>query len=287
MTFKKCFLLATAFSLALVAIIALAGADRVILAAPNTQAGSATTTAEVAYEDWRDYTMEYVDRAIDLYDQRGLEAVQEYYNSSESHVGEWYLFAIDENDIYVLHGLFPRLIGTDIKEVKDSTGYELGKDIAKATEEGRWIEYLWPHPVTLTEVPKVAYAKRHDGYVFASGYYPVPGDPQTYTQSYVQKAIDHYGRAGLDLTVAYYNSRESLDNQWYLRLIDVADETVLAHGLYPNLAGSNATDLTDPEGFQCRTGAVSRAGGRLLVPDVVLQQPGFKFHQDKCVGDSA
>ena len=137
-------------------------------------------------------------------------------------MGEWYLFAVDENDIYVLHGLFPRLIGTDIKNVTDSTGYELGKDIALATEEGRWIEYLWPHPVTLTEVPKVAFARRHDGYVFASGYYPVPGEPGAYTQGYVQKAIDLYDSDGLDATVAHYNSRESLDNQWYLTLVSVA-----------------------------------------------------------------
>ena len=249
MTLKKCFLLATTFILLLVGVIATAGLDRVILAGPSAQSDTSTSTAEIAYEDWRDYTVEYVDSAIDLYDQRGLEAVQEHYNSAESHVGEWYLFAVDENDIYVLHGLFPRLIGTDIKNVTDSTGYELGKDIALATEEGRWIEYLWPHPVTLTEVPKVAFARRHDGYVFASGYYPVPGEPAAYTQGYVQKAIDLYDSDGLDVTVAHYNSRESLDNQWYLTLVSVADETVLAHGLNPSLSGTNARDLIDPEGF--------------------------------------
>ena len=244
MSFKKCFLLATAFSLLLVAIIAVADADRVIRAAPSGQ------SATPAYEDWREFTVDYVDRAIELYDQRGLEAMRDYYNSEESFVGEWYLFATDENDIYVVHPIFPHLIGTDIKDVVDSTGKELGKDIAKATEEGRWIEYLWPHPVTRLEVPKVAYAKRHDGYLFASGYYPVPGDdPAAYTQGYVQKAIDKYDSDGLDATVDHYNSRASLDNQWYLLLASVDDETLLAHGLSPSLAGSNVTDLTDPEGL--------------------------------------
>ena len=225
----------------------MAGKDRVILAAPNGQSDTSTSTP--AYTDWWDYTVDYVDRAIDLYDQRGLEAMRDYYNSDASFEGEWYLFAIDENDIYVVHPIFPRLIGTDIKEVVDSTGYELGKDIALATEEGRRIEYLWPHPVTRIEVPKVAYAKRHDGYVFASGYYPVPGEPAAYTQGYVQKAIDLYDSDGLDATVAHYNSRESLDNQWYLMLASADDETLLAHGLSPNLLGANVTDLTDPEGF--------------------------------------
>ena len=135
MTLKKCFLLATAFILMLVAIISVAGIERVILASPNEQSGTSTSTP--TYTDWWDYTVDYVDRAIDLYDQRGLEAMRAYYNSDASFEGEWYLFAIDENDTYVVHPVFPRLIGTDIKEVVDSTGYELGKDIAKATEEGR------------------------------------------------------------------------------------------------------------------------------------------------------
>ncbi len=134
----------TAFILLLVAIISVAGIDRVVLAGPNQQ--SDTSTSTLTYTNWWDYTVDYVDRAIDLYDQRGLEAMRDYHNSDASFEGEWYLFAIDENDIYVVHPVFPRLIGTDIKEVVDSTGYELGKDIAKATEEGRRIEYLWPHP---------------------------------------------------------------------------------------------------------------------------------------------
>ena len=251
MPLKKCFLLATAFSLLLVAIISVTGADRVILAGPNGQSATSTSTppVNVVGSDPRDYTVDYVERAIDLYDQRGLETMKSYYNSDDSFEGEWYLFAIDENDIYVVHPLFPRLIDTDIKEVVDSSGYELGKDIAKATEEGRWIEYLWPHPVTLTEVPKVSYAKRHDGYIFASGYYPVPDDPAEYTQAYVQKAIDLYDRNGLDATATYYSRRASLDNQWYLVMASVADETVIAHGLYPSLVGTNAADLNDPEGF--------------------------------------
>ena len=243
MSLKKCVLSTSAFILLLIAVVSVTNVDRVIFAGPNEQ------SAAPAYTDWWDYTVDYVDRAIDLYDQRGLEAVREYYNSEASFEGEWYLFATDENDIYVVHPIFPRLIGTDIKDVVDSTGYELGKDIAKATEEGRRIEYLWPHPVTRVEAPKVAYAKRHDGYVFASGYYPVPGEPGAYTQGYVQKAIDLYDSDGLDAAVAHYNSRDSLDNQWYLQLVSVPDKTFLAHGLSPNLLGANVANLTDPQGF--------------------------------------
>lgn len=84
--FKKCFLLVTAFSLLMVGVIAVAGTDRVILAAPNGQARTSTSTP--VYTEWWDYTVDYVDRAIDLYDQRGLEAMRDYYNSDASFEGE-------------------------------------------------------------------------------------------------------------------------------------------------------------------------------------------------------
>ena len=79
-----------------------------------------------------------------------------------------------------------------------SDGQELGKEIAEATEEGHWVEYLWPNPVTLREEHKVAWVVRHDGLIFASGYYtsdieagPPPwqgADPREYTEAYVQRA---------------------------------------------------------------------------------------------------
>ena len=118
---------------------------------------------------------------------------QLYYNSVASFEGEWYLFATDENDIYHVHPLLPHLVGTDIKDVVGSDGYELGKELAKAGEgQGVWVEYPWPHPVTLREVPKVGYAVRRDGMIFASGYYPGVTDPAAYTRAYVQEAMDYY-----------------------------------------------------------------------------------------------
>ena len=125
-----------------------------------------------------------MNRAIERYERDGLDSMTAYYNSVASFEGQFYLFAMDENDIYFVHSLLPRLIGTDIKDVVGSDGFELGKEIAKATEEGIWVEYLWPHPVTLKEVPKVGYAVRHDGLIFASGYYPGVEDPEAYTKDY-------------------------------------------------------------------------------------------------------
>ena len=203
--------------------------DGLIFSSGYYTAGDEAVATPWKDADPREYTVDYVNRAIERYDRDGLDAMKAYYNSVASFEGQWYLFAMDENDIYIVHSLLPRLIGTDIKDVVGSDGFELGKEIAKATEEGVWVEYLWPHPVTLQEAPKVGYAVRHDGLIFASGYYPEVADPEAYTKDYVQKAIEYYDREGLEATVAYYNSQESVDGQWYLILADGSDGLGLVH----------------------------------------------------------
>ena len=192
--------------------------------------------------DPREYTVQYVNRAIERYEQDGLESMLNYYNSVASFEGEWYLFATDENDIYHVHPLLPGLIGKDIKDVVGSDGYELGKELAKATEEGVWVEYLWPHPVTLKEVPKVGYAVRRDGMLFASGYYVQVDDPPAHTRAYVQQAIEYYQANGLESTIAHYNSQDSVDGQWSLTLADKKDIVRVAI-LTPGLVGTDLKDL--------------------------------------------
>ena len=130
-------------------------------------------------EDRANATQDYVQEAIDLYERDGLDATIEYYGSRESIDGQHYLFLIDENDLYLAHPIFPHFIGTDIKDVVGSDGQKLGEEIAKATTEGQWIEYPWPDPVTGVEEPKSTWAIRHDGIIFASGYYTPDLDAET------------------------------------------------------------------------------------------------------------
>ena len=194
--------------------------------------------------DPREYTVQYVNRAIERYERDGLESMLNYYNSVASFEGQWYLFATDANDIYHVHPLIPDLIGKDIKTVSSSDKPNLGKEIAAATEAGVWVEYLWPHPVTLREVPKVGYAVRKDGMIFASGYYPQVDDPAGHTKDYVQKAINYYKANGQDATVAHYSSQASADGQWNLTLADANDnDKVLVALLSPGLVGTDLKDL--------------------------------------------
>ena len=118
------------------------------------------------------FTQDFVQAALDRYDRDGREATLTYYNDPASVEGEWYVFIVDENDLIVSHPVIPELVGRDIKTVVGSDGYELGKEIATATEDGHWIHYLWPNPAAGgVEEPKHTWAIRHDGLIFGSGYY--------------------------------------------------------------------------------------------------------------------
>ena len=192
--------------------------------------------------DPREYTVQYVHQAIERYERDGLESMLNFYNSVASFEGEWYLFATDANDVYHVHPLLPALIGTDIKDVVGSDGYELGRALAEATDEGVWVEYLWPHPVTLNEVPKISYAVRRDGMLFASGYYVRIEDPAARTVAYVDEAIEHYRNSGLEATIARYASEESFDGQWGLTLADENDVVLVAH-LAPQFLGRDLKAL--------------------------------------------
>ena len=126
-------------------------------------------------EEKATFTRDFVQAALDRYDSEGREATIAYYNSQASIEGEWYVFIIDENDLIVSHPVMPELLGRDIKTFVGADGYELGKEIATATEAGHWIHYLWPNPATDgIEEPKHSWAVRHDGLIFGSGYYGPP-----------------------------------------------------------------------------------------------------------------
>ena len=218
--------------------------DGLIFASGYYAGGSETETPAWRGADPREYTVAYVNRAIAHYERDGLQSMLDYYNSVASFEGEWYLFATDDKDVYHVHPLLPHLIGTDIKDVVGSDGYELGEELAEAVDggDGVWVEYLWPHPVTLKEVPKVGYAVRRDGMLFASGYYVQNEDPAGRTKAYVQQAIDYYRSNGVDATVARYGSPDSLDGQWGLTLADEND-IILVAPLAGHLVGTNLHDL--------------------------------------------
>ena len=57
---------------------------------------------------------------------------------------------------------------------------------------------------------------------------PPKWEPAEYTQYFVKEAISRYDAEGLDATLAWYNTEESIDGQWYMFILDQND-IMLAH----------------------------------------------------------
>ncbi len=79
---------------------------------------------------------------------------------------------------------------------------------------------------------------------------PKSSQPADYTKFFVQNAIDRYESEGLEATLDYYNSLESVDGSWYVFIID-ADGVPVAHYDNSQLGGNLSDPVTysDVNGF--------------------------------------
>ena len=117
------------------------------------------------------YTRAFVEQAIERYESQGRDATIAYYNTPESVDGQWYVFIVDGDGSFLSQPVNPDLLGEEIEGMTDMTGYNFGADIVAATSEGRWIDYMFMHPVTGRQDQKHSWVVRHDGLIFGSGWY--------------------------------------------------------------------------------------------------------------------
>ena len=77
---------------------------------------------------------------------------------------------------------------------------------------------------------------------------PRKSTPDQFTKYFVNNAIDKYESRGLDATLAYYNTKESMDGQWYVFIMS-EDDTMLAHAANPDLVNRSISAAKGPNGY--------------------------------------
>ncbi len=87
---------------------------------------------------------------------------------------------------------------------------------------------------------------------------PPKWDPAEYTKHFVRTAIDMYVTEGLDPTVAYYNTMESVDGQWYMVIYDEND-VLLAHAVIPDYVGLHSSETVGPNDFPAGDAVIGAA----------------------------
>ena len=188
-----------------------------------------------------------------IVDGNGLNAILAYYNREESVDGQWYVFIIDENDLVVGHPDARRL-GLDLNGWvgTDANGYNFGPEMLSATEDGRWVSYVYRNPEsggigddhTGALEYKYVWVVRRDGLLFASGWH-ISADQ--YTQFVVDEAIARYHADGLDATLAHYNNPDSVDAQWYV-FVATPEGEILGHYNADDL-GAHLEEMLDDGSF--------------------------------------
>jgi len=194
------------------------------------------------------FTQSYVERALEMYRVLGREATFEYYNSRKSIDGQWYLFVHHVDGTRLVNGaradrpgwLGSNLHGTGV----DVTGYDYTADTLSIETSG-WIAYVFPNPdAELQYQRKHSWIVRQGDLLFGSGWYDRSYDlaeqnPAAYARALVQDAIDRHDADGREAVIAYHNSPESVDGEWYVSIYEL-DGTRLAHPYLP--LGENLLD---------------------------------------------
>ena len=234
--------------LAPVLLAACGDKDRDTASGPSRDEAAASTPAISAEaED----TRVFVDAAIARYESEGLEATLAHYNREESVDGQWYVFVIDADDLVIAHP-DPNRRGLDLKGWvgTDANGYHFGPEMLAATEEGKWVSYVYQNPENgrigsgdFSDLElKNAWVARRDGLLFASGWYI---DADEFTKSLVATAARVFREVGLEgsiayfaspeiafgglaAVIAYYNSAENVEGEWFAFLAD-ENGTILDH----------------------------------------------------------
>ena len=215
-----------------------------------------------------EYTRYFVRSAVARYESEGLDATLAHYNSPESVDGQWYVFIIDERDLVIAHP-DPERLGLDVNGWvgTDANGYEFGPSMLSATEEGKWVSYVYRNPesggVSSGDFElKNVWVERRDGLLFASGWYI---DADAFTRMLVSVAVEKYREgglagtvayfaspgsalAGLEAAVAYYNTTETVDGHWFAFIGD-PDGKIVAHS-EPPLIGRDIQAIFGDEAFQ-------------------------------------
>ena len=243
-----------------------------------------------------DYTKFFVDNAISMYETQGLDPTLAYYNRPESIDGQWYVFIIDDNDLVVGHP-DPQRLGLDLKGWvgTDANGYNFGPEMLSATEEGKWVSYVYKNPQTGSISPeylgdvdlKNAWVVRHGGLLFGSGWYI---NADEFTESLVATAARVFGEVGLEGTIAYfaspeiafgglaaviayYNSSENVEGAWFAFIADESG-TIIDH-YRKEMVGKSLEEVLGTDTFEA-----TADGNWVTTEDVrvwVLGQDGMTF----------
>ncbi|MES3024121.1 MAG: cache domain-containing protein [Pseudomonadota bacterium] len=90
------------------------------------------------------------------------------------HDRDLYVFVYDMHGVAVAHGVNPKLVGKNLRDMRDIDGKYIIRGFIGAAQSAAgnaWVEYKWPNPATNTVEPKSAYVERAGDLIVGAGVY--------------------------------------------------------------------------------------------------------------------
>ena len=115
-----------------------------------------------------DFTIDFVDAAVEKYKTEGYDATISYYNDIESVEGQWYVAILDINGIIIANAFQPDAIGKNASDIGNEIVW---MKISEASKKGEWVSYEWTNFETGETELKHSWVVHHNSYIFLSGYY--------------------------------------------------------------------------------------------------------------------
>ena len=172
----------------------------------------------------------------------------------------------------------------------DGNGYNFGPEMLSATEEGKWVSYVYQNPEsgslgsdhTGVMQLKNAWVVSHDGLLFASGWYVIADE---FTKAFVAAGVAKFREVGLEGTVeyfnspgsdfaglaaaiAYYNSAETVEGNWFAFIAD-GSGTIVDH-YHKEMVGKHLKDI-----FGTDAVVVTAEGNWVTTEDVRVWVVGY------------
>lgn len=233
-------------SIVALALSAVAVALSLVALALATLSVDSDEDVDLDLADRYEFTVDFVQEALDRYEEEGREATIAYYNNPSSALGDYYMFIFDEEARLVAH-INPDLLGMDLRGSLglDSHGYRFGDVMLEATGQGLWVDYVFQNPRTGNQEFKHSWVVKRDGLLFGSGWYQVlpasplaasKTDPADYAVALVDRAIRYYRAHGREAAARHFSSPESVDGSWYVFIFD-ENNVRIAHPTRLDLIG--------------------------------------------------
>ena len=216
---------------------------------PTPTVPASTTQASASTEAAR--TQALLDRAEAHLREQGDPALASLSRAGEFQDGELYVYVIDTAGNFLASaGTSSSLIGRNVIDLTDSNGRHFIREIvdgAKTKPSGR-VDYRWFNPMRGKSEPKIASYRRVGDRILVVGYY-TPEASFELAKSLLWRAVHELKTHGEDAFERFNNLDGGfIQDDLYVFVVGLDDETVYAHGGSQRLVGRKAGDFVDASG---------------------------------------